>query len=136
MFWRRKKAADPLDDPRFAPAGSAPAGPAAGGEYPAAAPGTDPAPSGGRPTLTVEDTFTITGRGIVATGAVENGTLQVGQQVAVQRAGQVVAVSEIAAIESEKKTVDSAPAGESIGLLLRGLTSDLVQKGDQIVASG
>ncbi|HIZ38074.1 MAG TPA: hypothetical protein H9815_20045 [Candidatus Ruania gallistercoris] len=125
MFWRRKKNSDPLDDPRFAPAGAA---------TPTPNPVVPP-PAAGDSLLTVEDVFTITGRGTVVTGAVDRGTLRVGQQVAVYRGGQAVATSEIIGIEAFRKMLDEAPAGENVGVLLRDLTRKQIQQGDQIVAA-
>ncbi len=126
MFWRRKKTSEYIEDSRFAPAtespSAAPPVPAA-----AAAPGT--------PTLTVEDVFTITGRGTVVTGVVAGGTLRVGQSVAVQRAGQWVASSTITGVEAFRKLLDSAEPGENVGLLLRSLRKEQVQRGDQIVVT-
>lgn len=95
--------------------------------------------SGGSPgvgTLPIDASFTITGRGTVVTGTIESGTLQVGHQVAIERAGQVVAVSRIEAIERTRKMIDSAQAGETVGVLLHGVSRTEVQQGDQLIATG
>lgn len=86
--------------------------------------------------LTVEDVFAITGRGVVATGAVAGGTLRVGQPVAVHRAGQLVASATITGVERSRKLRDSAEPGENVGLLLQGVGKEQVQPGDQIFVTG
>lgn len=128
MFWRRKKTPDPLDDSRFAPAGSA-------APTPDASP-VAPPPAAGGSTLLIEDAFTITGRGTAVTGAVQSGVLRAGQQVAVYRGGQAIAASEIQSISVSGKVIDVAQAGEDVGLLLPGLSRDMLQPGDQVVAAG
>ncbi len=86
--------------------------------------------------LPVEASFTITGRGTVVTGTIESGTLQVGHQVTIQRAGAVVALSRIEAIEMTRKMIQSAQAGETVGVLLPGMSRKEVQQGDQLIATG
>ena len=90
----------------------------------------------GTPMLTVEDVFTITGRGLVVTGMVAGGSLQVGQPVAVHRAGQVVAAATISGVEVFRKLRDSAEPAENVGLLLRDVRNGQVQPGDQVVVTG
>jgi translation elongation factor EF-Tu-like GTPase len=85
--------------------------------------------------LTVEDVFTITGRGTVVTGRVESGRLDVGQRVQLVRDGVPVAASEVSGIEKFRATLTTATAGENVGLLLRGLATADVQRGD-VVQSG
>lgn len=127
MFWRRKKTSDYIDDSRFAPASEA---------APTTVPRNSTPPAAlGTPTLTVEDVFTITGRGLVATGVVAGGALRVGQPVTVHRDGLPVAGSTITGVEAFRKLLDSAEPGQNVGLLLRDLRKDQVQRGDQIVAT-
>ena len=85
--------------------------------------------------LAVEDVFTITGRGQVATGVVTTGIIRVGDAVVVLRAGGPVAETEITGIEMFRKRADEASAGTMIGVLLRGKTD--VTRGDviRVVAS-
>ncbi|WP_407360685.1 EF-Tu/IF-2/RF-3 family GTPase [Microbacterium sp. LBN7] len=80
--------------------------------------------------LAVEDVFTITGRGQVATGTVTTGTIRVGDAVVVFREGAPVADTEITGIEMFRKRADAASAGTMIGVLLRGKTG--VARGDVI----
>jgi elongation factor Tu len=89
------------------------------------------APAGGF-RMTVEDVFAITGRGTVAVGRVESGTLTTGQRVDVVRNGAAVATTEVDGIEKFRATVETATPGENVGLLLREVTRDQVQRGDVV----
>jgi translation elongation factor EF-Tu-like GTPase len=80
--------------------------------------------------LTVEDVFSITGRGTVVTGRVESGRLDVGQRVELVRDGVPVAATEVTGIEQFRATLTTASAGENVGLLLRGWGKDAVHRGD------
>jgi translation elongation factor EF-Tu-like GTPase len=80
--------------------------------------------------LTVEDVFTITGRGTVVTGRVETGALRVGQVVRVLRDGAPVTQSTVDGIEKFRATLDVARAGEQVGLLLRGVRREELARGD------
>jgi translation elongation factor EF-Tu-like GTPase len=80
--------------------------------------------------LTVEDVFSITGRGTIVTGRVLSGTVAVGDRVLLSRAGQPLTQLEVGGIEMFRKTVRVAKAGDNVGLLLRGLQRDQVLKGD------
>jgi elongation factor Tu len=81
--------------------------------------------------LTVEDIFFIAGRGLVATGKVESGTLRVGDRVSVD--GREATVT---GIEKFRKILDEATAGENVGLLFKDLTKDDVGPGSVISGSG
>ncbi|GAB3599787.1 EF-Tu/IF-2/RF-3 family GTPase [Microbacterium tumbae] len=70
--------------------------------------------------FSVEDVFTITGRGIVATGTVTTGTVRVGDAVRILRAGAQVAASEVTGVELFRKRATEAAAGSTAGLLLKG----------------
>lgn len=80
--------------------------------------------------MTVEDVFAITGRGTVVTGRVTAGTVAVGDQVLISRAGTPLLQTEVTGIEMFRKTVDVANAGENVGLLLRDVRRDQVVRGD------
>jgi translation elongation factor EF-Tu-like GTPase len=80
--------------------------------------------------MTVEDVFSITGRGTVVTGRVQAGTVSVGEQVLLTRAGQPLQQVEVTGVEMFRKTVQTAKAGDNVGLLLRGIQRDQVLKGD------
>jgi translation elongation factor EF-Tu-like GTPase len=95
---------------------------------------TEPPADVGPFRMPVEDTFFISGRGLVATGRVEAGTLSVGAEVRVVRAGQVVAAAKVTGIEQFRKVTDTATAGQTIGVLLGGLAKELVSRGDVLTA--
>jgi translation elongation factor EF-Tu-like GTPase len=80
--------------------------------------------------MTVEDVFSITGRGTVVTGRVQAGTVSVGEQVLLTRAGQPMLQVEVTGVEIFRKTLQTAKAGDNVGLLLRGVSRDQVLKGD------
>ncbi|WP_136056684.1 EF-Tu/IF-2/RF-3 family GTPase [Microbacterium sp. K24] len=80
--------------------------------------------------VAVEDVFTITGRGQVATGTVTTGTIRVGDAVVVLRDGTSVAESAITGIEMFRKRADEASVGTMIGVLLRDRID--VTRGDVI----
>ena len=82
--------------------------------------------------MPVEDVFSITGRGTVATGRVERGTVVVGDPV------EIVGIKEtqnsvVTGVEMFRKLLDKAEAGDNIGALLRGITRDQIQRG-QVLA--
>jgi translation elongation factor EF-Tu-like GTPase len=80
--------------------------------------------------MTVEDVFSITGRGTVVTGRVQTGTVSVGEKVLISRAGQPLTQVEVTGVEMFRKIVRTAKAGDNIGLLLRGVKRDQVTRGD------
>jgi translation elongation factor EF-Tu-like GTPase len=80
--------------------------------------------------MTAEDVFSITGRGTVVTGRITAGTVTVGEQVLLSRAGQPLAQVEVTGIEMFRRTVKTAKTGDNVGLLLRGVERDQVLKGD------
>lgn len=81
----------------------------------------------------VEDVFTITGRGQVATGTVSSGTIRIGDGIVVLRNGTVIGSSEVTGIEMFRKKASEAAAGAMAGLLLRGRLD--VARGDVIRTS-
>ena len=90
--------------------------------------GTADAHSGFR--ITVEDVFTITGRGTVITGKVESGKIAVGDEVTLQRVDGSSRKVVIIGIEQFRKMMDTAVAGDNVGILLRGLSRNDIGKGD------
>ncbi|MHB9156098.1 MAG: elongation factor Tu, partial [Endomicrobiales bacterium] len=85
--------------------------------------------------MSVEDVFSITGRGTVATGRVERGKLHVGdtvELVGIQDTKKSVATG----IEMFRKLLDEAQAGDNIGVLLRGIEKNQVERGQVIAAPG
>ena len=84
----------------------------------------------GRFRMPVEDIFTISGRGTVVTGRIESGTVRVGMPVRVVRAGAVAATTTVTGVEMFRKVLDTATAGDNVGLLLDRLTKQEVLQGD------
>lgn len=82
--------------------------------------------------MPVEDVFTITGRGTVATGRVERGTIKVGENVEIVGIRPTL-TTVVTGVEMFRKLLDQAQAGDNIGALLRGVTRDSVQRG-QVLA--
>lgn len=83
--------------------------------------------------LSVENVLTITGRGTVVTGAVERGTLRLGDPVQVLGAGVETVVT---GIETFGKPMEEAQAGDNVALLLRGVPRDAVRRGHVVTAPG
>ncbi len=82
--------------------------------------------------MPVEDVFTITGRGTVATGRVDRGVIRVGDPVEIIGIKDTKA-SVVTGVEMFRKLLDYAQAGDNVGLLLRGITREEVQRG-QVLA--
>ncbi|MCB4792213.1 MAG: elongation factor Tu [Elusimicrobia bacterium] len=85
--------------------------------------------------MSVEDVFTITGRGTVATGRVERGKVKVGDAVeiiGIQETRKSVATG----LEMFRKLLDESQAGDNIGMLLRGIDKEQVERGQVIAAPG
>jgi len=83
--------------------------------------------------MPVEDVFTITGRGTVATGRVESGVLKVGDEVEIIGLSEEKRKSVCTGVEMFRKLLDSAQAGDNIGALLRGIQRADIQRG-QVIA--
>src|SRR5262249_19958464 len=82
--------------------------------------------------LAVEDVFSITGRGTVATGRIERGQIKVGEEV------EIVGLQEtrktvVTGVEMYQKTLDSGIAGDNVGVLLRGIDKTMIERG-QVIA--
>jgi elongation factor Tu len=85
--------------------------------------------------MSVEDVFSITGRGTVATGRVERGKVKVGD--AVEIVGLKDTIKSVATgIEMFRKLLDDAQAGDNVGMLLRGIEKSQVERGQVIAAPG
>ncbi|WP_405875075.1 MULTISPECIES: elongation factor Tu [unclassified Streptomyces] len=83
--------------------------------------------------MPVENVLTITGRGTVVTGAVERGTVRVGDRVEVLGAGLETVVT---GLETFGKPMEEAQAGDNVALLLRGVPRDAVRRGHVVAAPG
>ena len=86
--------------------------------------------------MPVEDVFTITGRGTVATGRVERGTLHLGDELEIIGIKEDTKKTTVTGIEMFRKMLDEAFAGDNIGALLRGVNRDEIQRGQCLVKPG
>jgi elongation factor Tu len=86
--------------------------------------------------MPVEDVMTISGRGTVATGRVERGKAKVGEEVEIVGLTQEKKKSVITGLEMFRKTLDFAEAGDNIGVLLRGIQREEVQRGQVLAKPG
>jgi elongation factor Tu len=86
--------------------------------------------------MAVEDVFTITGRGTVATGRVERGQLKTGEEVEIIGFREEPLKTVVTSIEMFRKVLDVAEAGDNVGLLLRGVDRDDVERGMVIAKPG
>ncbi|WP_030718903.1 elongation factor Tu [Streptomyces sp. NRRL S-237] len=84
--------------------------------------------------LPVENVLTITGRGTVVTGAVERGTVRLGDRVAVLGGDGEPALTVVTGLETFGKPMESAEAGDNVALLLRGVPRDGVRRGHVVAA--
>jgi len=85
--------------------------------------------------MSVEDVFTITGRGTVATGRVEKGKVKVGDNVEIVGIRDTMK-SVATGLEMFRKLLDESVAGDNIGILLRGVEKNQVERGQVIAAPG
>ena len=86
--------------------------------------------------MPVEDVFSITGRGTVATGRVERGTVKVNDNVEVVGLTEEQRTVVVTGVEMFRKQLDQAEAGDNIGALLRGVQRDEIERGQVLAAPG
>ena len=86
--------------------------------------------------MPVEDVFTITGRGTVATGRIETGVANTGDAVEIIGMGADKLTSTITGVEMFRKILDRGEAGDNVGLLLRGIAKEDIKRGMVIVKPG
>ena len=86
--------------------------------------------------MPVEDTMTITGRGTVATGRIERGTVNTGDAVEIVGMGAKGLTSTVTGVEMFRKTLNRGEAGDNVGLLLRGIDKDKIHRGMVICKPG
>ena len=86
--------------------------------------------------MPVEDVFTITGRGTVATGRVERGVLKMGEEVEIVGLMDAPRKTVVTGIEMFRKLLDYAEAGDNIGALLRGIQKNEVERGQVLAKPG
>ncbi|MGE1062309.1 elongation factor Tu [Megasphaera paucivorans] len=98
-------------------------------------------PTPDRPTdkpflMPIEDVFTITGRGTVATGRVERGTVKVGDTVEIVGMADAAKSTVVTGVEMFRKLLDLAEAGDNIGALLRGVDRKEIERGQVLAKPG
>jgi len=86
--------------------------------------------------MAVEDVFSITGRGTVATGRIERGVVHTGDKVEIVGLSDTAIPTVVTGVEMFRKTLDEGVAGDNVGLLLRGIEKDQVERGQVIAAPG
>ncbi len=86
--------------------------------------------------MSIEDVFSIKGRGTVATGRVERGTAKVGDEVEIIGLRKDIVKTILTGIEMFQKTLDKAIAGDNVGALLRGIDRDGIERGQVLAKPG
>jgi len=86
--------------------------------------------------MPVEDVFSITGRGTVATGRIETGIIRTGDPVEIIGLGAEKLKSVVTGVEMFRKILDEGKAGDNAGLLLRGIDKDEIRRGMVVAAPG
>ncbi|MBM7770345.1 elongation factor Tu [Actinokineospora baliensis] len=86
--------------------------------------------------MPVEDVFTITGRGTVATGRIERGIINVNEEVEIVGIKEKAQKSTVTGVEMFRKLLDQGQAGDNVGLLLRGIKREDIERGQVIVKPG
>jgi elongation factor Tu len=85
--------------------------------------------------MAVEDVFSITGRGTVATGRIERGVVKVGETIEIVGLGETRETT-VTGIEMFQKTLDEGMAGDNVGILLRGVQKDAIERGMVLAKPG
>jgi elongation factor Tu len=86
--------------------------------------------------MPIEDVFTITGRGTVVTGRVEQGVVKVGEEIAIVGIHPEIAKTVVTGVEMFQKLLDQGQAGDNIGCLLRGVKREEVERGQVLAKPG
>ena len=86
--------------------------------------------------MPVEDVFSITGRGTVATGRIETGVIKTGEEVQVIGLGEEPKKTVVTGVEMFRKILDRGEAGDNVGLLLRGIDKKDIKRGQVIAKPG
>ncbi|MEU7415919.1 elongation factor Tu [Streptomyces antibioticus] len=86
--------------------------------------------------MPIEDVFTITGRGTVVTGRIERGTLRVHSEVEIIGIHERATRTTVTGVEMFRKLLDEGRAGENVGLLLRGIKREEVERGQVVIKPG
>ncbi|MEW2567887.1 elongation factor Tu [Streptomyces sp. NPDC057621] len=86
--------------------------------------------------MPIEDVFTITGRGTVVTGRIERGVLKINQEVEIIGIHEEKTKTTVTGVEMFRKLLDEGRAGENVGLLLRGVKREDVERGQVVIRPG
>jgi len=86
--------------------------------------------------MPIEDVFTITGRGTVVTGRIERGIVKVNETVDIIGIREAKQTTTVTGVEMFRKLLDEGQAGENVGLLLRGIKRDDVERGQVVIKPG
>ncbi len=86
--------------------------------------------------MPVEDVFSITGRGTVATGRIETGVIKTGEEIQIIGLGEEPKKSVVTGVEMFRKILDRGEAGDNVGLLLRGIDKKEIKRGQVIAKPG
>jgi elongation factor Tu len=86
--------------------------------------------------MPIEDVFSIKGRGTVGTGRIERGVVKVGEEIAIIGLNKETRKSVVTGVEMFNKTLDSGQAGDNVGLLLRGVEKNELERGMVVAAPG
>jgi len=86
--------------------------------------------------MPVEDVFSIEGRGTVTTGRIERGVVKVGEEIDILGMGRKDQKTKVTGVEMFNKTLDEGQAGDNVGILLRGLKRDDVERGQVLAKPG
>ena len=86
--------------------------------------------------MPIEDIFSISGRGTVSTGRVERGVLHVSEEVEIVGLADELRKVVVTGIEMFRKLLDEAQAGDNIGVLLRGVARDEIERGQVLAKPG
>lgn len=86
--------------------------------------------------MAVEDVFSITGRGTVATGRIERGIVRVGEEVELVGLNEAPRKTTVTGVEMFRKLLDQGMAGDNVGLLLRGIDKTTIQRGQVVAKPG
>ena len=86
--------------------------------------------------MPIEDVFSITGRGTVVTGRIERGVIKTGQEVAIIGIKEKPQRTTITGVEMFRKILDDGQAGDNVGLLLRGIKREEVERGQVVIKPG
>lgn len=86
--------------------------------------------------MAVEDVFSISGRGTVATGRIERGKVKVSEEVDIVGMNDAIAKTVVTGVEMFRKELDEGQAGDNVGLLLRGVDKSAIERGQVLAAKG